>query len=78
MPLRRPVCVPCAREMRCKKNDYLVSDREPACYVWAGDMFECEGCGHQVVVGWAKEPVRWGHEDGFAEYHARRNLTLAD
>ena len=74
---RLPVCVPCKREMRCKKNDYLVSDAD-ASYVWAGDMFECEGCKTQVVVGWASKPVAWEHDDMFAIYRARRDLDLAE
>lgn len=72
-----PICVPCAREMRCKKNDYLFSDTE-ASYVWAGDMFECPQCKAQIVTGFAREAVAWAHEDTdrFATYHARKQLVL--
>ena len=45
-----PICVPCAREMRCKKNMYAVADPEPSTY-WYGDRYECPGCGANVVVG---------------------------
>lgn len=73
-----PICVQCRREMQCKKNDYLFSDAEPACFVWAGDMFECQDCKAQVVVGFAAEPVAWSHEpEKWAAYRARRDLDLA-
>lgn len=73
-----PICVQCAQEMRCKKNDYLFSDAEPASYVWAGDMYECQRCKTQIVVGFAREPVAWSHEtDRFAAYRKRLDLTLA-
>jgi hypothetical protein len=51
-----PICVRCAREMRCKKNDYFFKDYEGAA-VWAGDRYECERCKASVVVGVGLEPV---------------------
>jgi hypothetical protein len=52
-----PICVPCAREMRCKKNDYFFKDYEGAA-IWAGDLYACENCDARVVVGVGREPVR--------------------
>lgn len=51
-----PICVPCAREMRCRKNGYFFKDYQDAA-VWSGDMYECERCKAQVVVGVGREPV---------------------
>ena len=45
-----PICVACAVEMRCAKNDYVVADPEPSTY-WRGDMYECPGCGVRIVTG---------------------------
>lgn len=71
-----PICVPCRREMRCKKNDYMFSDSDLS-YVWAGDMFECQGCKTQIVTGFGKGPVAWSHEtDRFADYRRRVELVL--
>lgn len=55
-----PVCVPCARSMRCAQNEFPVRDKRtefaPAT-VWSGDRFECEGCGASVVVGFGRGRV---------------------
>lgn len=73
---RRPICVPCRREMRCRKNDYMFSDADLS-YVWAGDMFECEGCKTQIVVGFASQPVAWEHEgERFRTYRNEVELVL--
>jgi hypothetical protein len=59
-----PICVPCAREMRCKKNEYLFTDYEGAA-IWSGDMYQCESCNTQVVVGVGREPVAQKDEPAF-------------
>jgi hypothetical protein len=51
-----PICVPCAREMRCRKNGYFFKDYQGAA-IWSGDMYACESCNTQVVVGVGREPV---------------------
>jgi hypothetical protein len=51
-----PICVSCAREMRCRKNGYFFKDYQGAA-IWAGDMYQCESCTARVVVGVAREPV---------------------
>ena len=70
-----PICVACAREMRCQKNDYLFADYGDAA-VWAGDMYECENCKQQVVVGVARQPVTQRGEDRYWGYAPNSNLTL--
>ena len=45
-----PICVPCAVEMECEKNEFIVADPEPATY-WSGDLYRCPGCGCRVVTG---------------------------
>ena len=59
----RPICVPCAVEMRCEKNDQAVNDRAiepfPATY-WRGDRFKCPECSTEVVIGFGRacqEPI---------------------
>ena len=32
-----PICVPCAREMRCKKNGYFFKDYQGVA-IWSGDV----------------------------------------
>lgn len=62
--------------MRCKKNDYMFSDKDLS-FVWAGDMFECQGCKTQIVVGFGRDAVAWDHEgDRFATYRRKVDLVL--
>ena len=72
-----PICVTCQREMRCRKNDYLFADYDNTA-IWAGDMYECESCKRQVVVGVGREPVAVAYEseDHFRQYAQHVRLTL--
>jgi len=67
-----PICVQCAREMRCRKNEYLFTDYGAAA-IWSGDMYECEGCKARVVVGVGREPV--AHENERRVMWANFELT---
>ena len=72
----KPICVPCQRFFRCKKNDFPFIEGMPTgdsdeallpgtatagrwkpYKLWLGDKWECEGCGAQIVVGVASQPV---------------------
>jgi hypothetical protein len=70
-----PICVPCAREMRCKKNDYFFKDYEGAA-IWAGDRYECERCKASVVVGVGREPVEFAGEPAFERAAQRIGFEL--
>ena len=71
-----PICVACAREMRCRKNGYFFSDYGAAA-IWSGDLFECEGCKARIVVGVGREPVVEDHQPEFgrAASHSGFELT---
>ena len=71
-----PICVPCAREMRCKKNGYFFKDYQGAA-IWSGDLYACLSCEAQVVVGVGREPVVESYEPGFGEatWHSGFELT---
>ncbi len=53
-----PICVQCQMTMRCEKNDRLVNDVRagnfPPTY-WLGDMFRCQKCHTEIVVGFGIE-----------------------
>ena len=70
-----PICVQCAREMRCRKNGYFFKDYEGAA-IWSGDMYACEGCKAQVVVGVGREPVAYENEPAFERRVAWANFEL--
>lgn len=69
----KPVCVPCQRFFRPKRNGTGVLENAPKVNgapagttapdqwrpykLWDADMYECEGCGAQIVVGFGREPM---------------------
>ena len=59
----RPVCVRCERWFRCRKNGVVVS--EEGCRVWEADLYVCEGCGVEVIVGFGKKVVAEVWQEGF-------------
>jgi hypothetical protein len=77
----KPICVPCHRFFRAKKNGFYFTEGMPvgrevkpgtemperwAPYkVWVGDLYECEGCGAQVIIGVGRERIVEHYEPGF-------------
>ena len=78
-----PICVPCQRFFRPKKNDYsfiegmLISDsglpgtatpdKWRPYKLWSGDKWECEGCHTEIVVGVAQLPLAEHYQPEFGE-----------
>lgn len=79
----KPICVPCQRFYRPKKNGYYFVEGmpivngakpgtdEPGCWVpyklWVGDLWECEGCGSTIIVGTGRSPVLEHYQSDFKE-----------
>lgn len=76
----KPVCVPCERFMRPKKNDYKFLEGMPTTSrpqpgkgsndwvpykLWAGDLWECPDCGYQTIAGVAHQPLAEHFEPNF-------------
>lgn len=77
----KPVCVPCKRFYRPKKNGYkfiegmptenkaLPGTQEPEKWkpykLWVGDLWECQGCGSQILSGFGANPIALQHEVDF-------------
>jgi len=70
---RLPVCVPCKREFRVKKNGVFVAT---SAFVYAGDLYVCDGCGVEIVAGWGKEPCVENFEPEFDDWVKRADLVL--
>ena len=54
---RKPVCVQCGMEMKCKQNGYEVHYKNIAreyCFTRSGDKFMCLSCGYEVVANFGK------------------------
>lgn len=80
-PMPKPVCVPCGRFMRPKKNGVRwmegkpLVDRAPpgregaGCWddykLWMGDAWHCLGCGAEIVVGHGQQPLAEHYQADF-------------
>jgi hypothetical protein len=83
----KPICIPCRRffsvlrsgfyflEGMPKDNGALPGTAEPEKWqpykLWAGDIFECEGCGAKIISGTAPHPIAERHHVDFEECVAR-------
>lgn len=79
----KPVCVPCRRFFRAKKNGYYFIEAmptrnhaspgkdEPESWkpykLWVGDLWECEGCHATILSGFGREPISEHYKPDFAE-----------
>jgi hypothetical protein len=77
----RPVCVPCARFYRPQKNGFRLTEGMPnyngatpglegswrPYKLWIADKWRCPDCGHEIVVGFANDPVAIQHEPNFEQ-----------
>lgn len=78
----KPICAPCRRFFRPKKTGIWFVENMPRLSsappgneapeewrpykLWRGDLWECLGCGAQIVSGVAREPVAEHYEPNFA------------
>jgi hypothetical protein len=63
----KPICVRCQRFYRPKQNGFRFTEGMPGYSdnpnnwrpykLWVGDLWECKGCGHEVIVGVGLNPV---------------------
>ena len=57
-----PICVPCQRNYRCERNGVWVRLGGEA--IIDADMYECPGCGHRLIRGFAHRSVERYDPDG--------------
>ncbi len=88
----KPICVPCQRFYRPKKNGTFFIEgmpreggaqpgkREPEKWgdykLWCGDLWVCEDCGSEVIVGVGSVPVAEHYQDGFAKMKMAYNPSI--
>lgn len=79
----KPVCVKCHRFFRPHKTGFsliegmpkgkwtepgIENDEDWQDYkLWMADLYKCEGCGTEIVVGFANRPVAEHYQDDFAK-----------
>lgn len=54
------VCVKCEKEMRLERSGVLVEEHmdDGSPYkIWAADLWECEKCHHQCLLGFGDSPI---------------------
>jgi hypothetical protein len=76
----KPICVPCQRFFRPKKNGFYFLEGMPVnnalpgkadpdnwkpYKLWAGDQWECPSCEAQIVVGFGQRPISEHYKEDF-------------
>lgn len=89
----KPVCVPCQRFFRPKRNGQALLEGMPhgpgsgepgtsspeswlPYKLWIGDLWECPGCGAQIVVGIIGDRLAEHYETDFKKYLEMYASTL--
>jgi hypothetical protein len=90
----KPMCVPCQRFFRPRRNGVRVLESKPLgsrpepgtsqadrwvpYKVWSADLWECQGCGAQIVSGWGHGPMSQDYLPGFEDEVATCGLIVND
>ena len=81
--MMKPICVQCRRFFRPKRNGFYFLEGMPtengavpgrsapekwAPYkLWVGDLWECQGCGAQILSGYCQHRIAEHYESDFKE-----------
>ena len=71
----RAICVPCGLAYRIKKNGVRAVHRltgGDAYFTGQSDRYVCEGCGHEVLVGFGVQ-TEWERYEGEETRYRREN-----
>jgi hypothetical protein len=90
----KPACVKCQRFYRPKQNSHTVLESMPIesgatpgstepqqwqpYKIWSADLWECQGCGHQLLSGWGKVAITEHYMDNFDGWMAAVQTTIND
>jgi hypothetical protein len=74
----KPTCVQCRLFFRPKRNGVCIEEGIPnsdgtwASYkLWDADLWECKGCGAQIVTGYGRAPLAEYYQATYADDRAR-------
>lgn len=76
-----PVCAKCKIFFHPKKNGIYFEEGMPVVHstdsveetiwesykLWSGDLYECRGCGAEIVVGFGAQPIEINNHEGYKE-----------
>lgn len=91
----KPICTQCQQFFRPKqngtffiegmpvRNDAPRGTSEPEAWkpykLWSGDLWECKGCGHEIIVGVGQQPIAEHYQAKFSDdvraYNARLQVN---
>ncbi len=88
----KPICVPCQRFFRPEKTGFSFiegmpdgdnvppGNSQPELWMpyklWRGDLWKCQGCGTQIVVGFGGGAIAEHFQPDFNEEVKRHNATF--
>ena len=64
------VCVKCEKEMRLERRGVVVEEHfdDGSSYkIWGADLWECEKCHHQCLLGFSNSPLAQHFDPDFVE-----------
>jgi predicted RNA-binding Zn-ribbon protein involved in translation (DUF1610 family) len=67
MPVE-PTCVSCEEFLRPRKNEVYVletMDDDRPYRIWCADLWECPGCGVQIIKGYGQQPIAEHYQEDF-------------
>jgi len=80
--MKPAVCLKCKLYYKIKKNGVYLTEMMPYTNgewrpykIWQGDLWECRGCGHEIVMGWGKRALREHFEEHFEDLRIRTHAN---
>jgi len=90
----KPACLKCQRFYRPKKNGFVWLESMPIenhaapgtdypekwkpYKIWHSDLWECDGCGHELITGHSHNPIATQHEPKFKDWLPHVKGTIND
>jgi hypothetical protein len=78
----KPVCVNCKRFYKIRKSGFYWVEMRPTGFdlwvpykIWSSDLWECPGCGAQILSGHGIQPVAIEHMTGFKDLLEKLKAT---
>jgi len=80
------VCVPCRRFFHRLENGVTIEEGMPSSQpgewqgykLWAADLFKCEGCGAEIVAGFAQSPMAEHYQERYAHLQPSARFRVDD
>lgn len=71
----KPICCACNLFYRPAKLGVTVMEGRPISRdvwlpykLWQADRWKCQGCGHELITGFGRDPISEGHKPDFQDW----------